>query len=550
MNAYKLPRIAELAHQLRLSPARLRLQQVLAADRLLTLIDPVQNYPYSWVCWHITGYRAPIGEVDPANLRGEALLHDLLLLCTDITRRSPIPQAALPWPVWTLQDLAERLNVSTKTISRWRDAGLPAWHTIGTDGAVRLTVPENGLRRFTVANLDVVMRSRRFSQLTDKQRAKVLERARHLRASGCGSVSRICSMIATELGRSVETIRYTLLRNDPSFATTTRSEPVEISADEHAVIFQCWQSGDTVEALAQRFDRTERTIRRICLNEQRRRLLARKVEFIYSPEFDLPDAESRILADDEPLETPAAKPAAKAADPRHVVTVGSEAPLPPSAEVAAFRRYNYCKFRLSGLLQRLRKGPSAELVEQASVWAQRTEEMRARLVESNMRLVIAVARRHQRYVPNLDEVVSEGNMVLLRAIEKFDYTRGFKFSTYAVWGLMRHFARLMPLWQQNRVRLQTGRDAILQQASTPEKVAASLDQEIVGGLVRQLLDNLSRRERKIIQWHYGMGDGAEPRSLTDIAQRLGLSKERIRQIEAKGLAKLKAMLDERQFQYL
>jgi RNA polymerase sigma factor (sigma-70 family) len=549
MNAYKIPRIAELAHQLRLSPARLRLQQVLATDRLLTLIDCDQQYPYSWVCWHITGYRAPIGEVDPASLRGAALLHDLLLLCTDITRRNPLPQGALPWPVWTPQDLAERLNVSTKTISRWRDAGLPTWHTVGADGVSRLTVPESGLRRFTVAHLDVVMRSRRFSQLTDKQRGQVLERARHLRASGCTSVSRICSMIATELGRSVETIRYTLLRHDPSFATN-RSEPVEVSSDEHAVIFQCWQGGDTFEALAQRFGRTERTVRKICLSEQRRRLLARKIEFVYSPEFDLPDAESRIFQDDEPFEAPAVKPAGPTTEPRCLVTVGSENPLSANEEVAAFRRYNYCKFRLSGLQQRLRKGPSADLVEQACAWGQRREAMRARLVETNMRLVIAVARRHQRYVPNLEEMVSEGNMVLLRAIEKFDYTRGFKFSTYAVWGLMRHFARLMPLWQQNQLRQQTGCDAILEQASTPENATTALDQEMVGGLVHQLMDNLSRRERKIIQWHYGMGDGAEPRSLTEIAQRLGLSKERIRQIEAKGLAKLKAMLDERQFQYL
>jgi RNA polymerase primary sigma factor len=547
MNAYRLPRIAELAHQLRLSPARLRLQQVLAADRLLTLIDPEQYYPYSWVCWHITGYRAPIGEVDPANLRGAALMHDLHLLCTDITRRNPIPQTALPWPAWTPQDLAERLNVSTKTISRWREAGLPIWHTVGPDGQVRLTVPESGLRRFTVANVDAVMRCRRFSHLTDKQRCQILERARYLRASGCTSASRICEMIATELGRSVEAIRYTLVRYDASF-TRNHSEPVEIPPDEHAIIFQCWQDGDTFEALAQRFGRTVRTVRKICLSQQRRRLLARKVEFIYSPDFDLPDAEAHILRDDEPFEAPTAKAAADTTEPRHVVTVGSEDPLAAGAETAAFRRYNYCKFRLAGLQQRLRKGPSAELVEQACQWGRRGEAMRARLVETNMRLVIAVARRHQRYVANIEEMISEGNMVLLRAIEKFDYTRGFKFSTYAVWGMMRHFARLMPLWQSNQRRQQTGREAVLEQASTPEKAAASLDQEMVGHLVRRMLGNLSRRERKIIQWHFGLADGDEPRSLTDIARRLGVSKERIRQIEAKGLTKLKAMLGERQFQ--
>ena len=328
MSAYKLPRIAELAHQLRMSPARLRLQQLLAADHLLTLVDPEQYYPYSWVCWHITNYRAPVGTVDPANLRGQALQHDLLLLCQEITRQNPIPQTALPWPVWSVSELAERLGVSTKTISRWREEGLPAWYTLRPDGEARLTVPESGLRRFTVAHLDSVMRCRRFSQLTDKQREEVLERAQQLQAGGCTSMHRICQMIAAELGRSVETIRYTLVRHDPASAKH-RHRKTGSSSNEHQIIFQCWQSGDAVEALAQRFEKTVRTIRKIVLSQQRRCLLSRKVAFIYSPEFDLPDAESRILNNVEAFEAPDRKPAPvdpieqpSATEPRYIIASG------------------------------------------------------------------------------------------------------------------------------------------------------------------------------------------------------------------------------------
>jgi RNA polymerase primary sigma factor len=556
MTAYRLARIADFAHQLRLSPGRLRVQQVLAADHLSTLIDPDQYYPYSWVCWHITGYRAPIGEVDPADLRGSALRHDLLLLCNDLTRQNPIPQAALPWPVWSLPELSERLKVSTRTIRRWRAQGLPTWWAVRADGQVRVVVPESGLRRFTTAHLDLVMRSRRFSQMTHKQREHILERAHQLRTDGCTSTHRICQMLSTETGRSTETIRYTLLRHDPTWRQSPGPPPAE-SCDEHEIIFECWRSGDAIEALARRFGRTARTIYRIVVSQQRQRLLARKVAFIYSPEFDLPDAEARILGQPDVPDAPARNPEplhvldeAGPIVPRYRIPAGANQLLAPHEEAALFRRYNYCKFRLAGLLERIRRTTDAELVDSAMNWCRKVDQLRTRLIETNLRLVVATARRHLSGGASLEEMVSEGNMILLRAIEKFDYTRGFKFSTYASWSMMRHYARLMPLWQTRQLRQRTGCEQILKTASTNEPVAEALDQQLVGGLLRRLLHNLPGREREVIQWRYGLPAGAAPSTLAQVAARLGLSRERVRQIEIRGLSRLKALLDERQFQYL
>jgi RNA polymerase primary sigma factor len=555
MSVYKLPRIAELAHQLRMSPARLRLQQLQAGDHLLTLVDPEQYYPYSWVCWHITGYRAPVGAVDPANLRGAALLHDLLLLCQEITRQNPIPQTALPWPVWTVAELAERMGVSTKTISRWREEGLPAWYTLRPDGQIRLTVPENGLRRFTVAHLDAIRRCRRFSQLTSKQREQVLERARQLRDSGCASMNRVCRLIAAETGRSAETIRYTLIRFDPhstGFPAATGKPP----SDGHKVLFECWKNGDAMESLAQRFEKPVKTVRRIVLSQQRRVLLTRKVAFLYSAEFDLPDAEARILGGAGPtppgLAEPASKGTAKLPDapPQFMIATGTLDPMTSQEETATFRQYNYCKFRLAALLQELRKTPKGGLVEQAMVWTRRVEALRSRLVETNLRLVVSVAKRHLRYGAGLEEMCSEGNVILLRAVEKFDYTRGYKFSTYATWSIVRHYARLIPLWEKSLCRQQTGCDEFLKTAGKEEPVSTDLEQQILGGLLQNLLDALPKRERKVIQWHYGLPQGTPVRSLTQIATRLGISKERVRQIETDGLTRLKALLEARRFQYL
>ncbi len=566
MSTYRLPRIADLAHQLRLSPARLRYQQVLAADHLLTLLEPDQYYPFSWVQWKITGYRPSASEVERADLRGSALQHDLLLMCREITRHNPIPQGALRWPAWSMPELAERLSVSVKTVSRWRAQGLPVWHVARADGEVRLQVPEQGLRRFVAARPEAVLRGRRFTQLSDEQRHEVTERAQQMRGSGCTSINRICRTIAEETGRSVETIRLTLLKHDPQ---TGRARPPQESPQggQHEAIFRCHAAGDSVEDLARRYCRTERTIRKILASQQRRQLLGLKVDYIYNPEFDLPDAEERILAagrDEGPAETDLVGERSEAAGlgdldglhpnaariPLYMLEGGTADPLTPEQEVDTFRRYNYCKFRLAGLLQRLHKTGQPDLLEQAQAWQERVEDLRARLIEANLRLVISIARRHLRYGPSLEEMASEGNMILLRAIEKFDYGRGFKFSTYGSWALMKHYGRLVPLWQASRRRQVTGCEEALAAASVPEEASERVDRQLVGSLMHNLLGRLSKRERKVIQLHYGLPEGAAPHSLSQIAAKLGVSKERVRQIESKGLAKLRGLLDERQFHYL
>ncbi len=328
-----------------------------------------------------------------------------------------------------------------------------------------------------------------------------------------------------------------------------------VQTDDHAVIYKCWQSGDTVEALAERFERTVRTIRKIILCQRRRQLLERKVTYVYSPEFDLPDAEARILSEtnafDEDGQAEEPILLRRQETPEYVsVNAGAAEPMTPDQEQKTFRRYNYGKFRLSSLQQQLRHKVNRPLLDEAERWHRQVKALQARLVETNMKLVTSVARRHLRFGAGLEEMVSEGNMILMRAIEKFDYARGFKFSTYASWAIMKHFARLVPLWQTNRQRHQTGKEELLKSASVTEELDKTLDRQLVGGMVRRLLDSLPHRERKIIQWHYGLLDDTAPRSLTQIADRLGVSKERVRQIELRGLERLRGMLAEREFQYL
>src|SRR5262249_8761012 len=91
-------------------------------------------------------------------------------------------------------------------------------------------------------------------------------------------------------------------------------------------------------------------------------------------------------------------------------------------------------------------------------------EIKDQLINANMRLVVSIAKRHTGQSDNFFELLSDGNMSLIRAVEKFDFGRGFKFSTYASWAIMKNFARSIPEELHRKERYVTGHEDLLDAA--------------------------------------------------------------------------------------
>jgi RNA polymerase primary sigma factor len=222
--------------------------------------------------------------------------------------------------------------------------------------------------------------------------------------------------------------------------------------------------------------------------------------------------------------------------------------LTTAQEKQVFLRYNFARMKTQAAVKKFRTSPGKQAVREVALWYKRVRDTREIITQANLALVLAMAKRTRMGEVDFGELVSEGNMALLRAVEKFDIGRGFKFSTYACRAILKAFSRIAMKNSRYRQAFPTEFDPTMEKSNYQENRRADVEQDAVEELQQIIGENraqLSDVERTVIQARFAINRGQDAPAMTleEVGRVIGVTKERVRQIQNKALEKLRLTIE-------
>jgi RNA polymerase sigma factor (sigma-70 family) len=279
-------------------------------------------------------------------------------------------------------------------------------------------------------------------------------------------------------------------------------------------------------------------------------LLLENYAFMDSPIFRERNIEKQLFDFDEEPQLPMTSWYQPTRDEAVEDGIGSAPQLmKPAEERIMFLRFNYAKMRLLKLKTTIEKsGLTRELADDFLEWHRKFEHFREYLVRTNLALVLAMAKRTRLGDIDFAEIVSEGNMALLRAVDKFNVDRGFKFSTYACRAILKAFSRTALKANKYKTRFPVEFEPDYEKSDWTDRRRDAVEEDCVDEL-KQIVDRnlaeLSDVEQTVIRRRFNWQQQEEsPLTLEEVGQIIGVTKERVRQIQNKALTKIRVVMED------
>lgn len=230
---------------------------------------------------------------------------------------------------------------------------------------------------------------------------------------------------------------------------------------------------------------------------------------------------------------------------------GDSSTLSTSQEVLLFQRLNFARMKQMELLAE-HQGVQMPLdkLRELAAWAHRATLARGQIAQANVPLVLAMAKRTRLNGLDFSELVSEGNFALLRSVDKFDCSRGYKFSTYACRAILKSFSRVAIRTSRYRGHFPTEFDPTLEKSDFVDRKRDGVETDCVEELREILTENrasLNDIEQTVIRKRFALDEIdplAKPKTLEQVGELIGVTKERVRQIQNRALRKLRSALED------
>jgi RNA polymerase sigma factor (sigma-70 family) len=287
-------------------------------------------------------------------------------------------------------------------------------------------------------------------------------------------------------------------------------------------------------------------------------ILASEQDYIDSPAFYEGEAERKIYEEAPDVPKPdttwyhPVMDDLSGNDRKRSVKSAQQVILTAAQEKILFHQFNYARHRVWKLQQDVwataTRQPTGEQATDILRWYRLADRIREQIAETNLALVLAMAKRTRMSEVDFADLVSEGNMALLRAVDKFDAGRGYKFSTYACRAILKAFSRQGMKLSKYRQRFPTDFDPKLEKSNFLETKRATFEKDAAEEVKRIVRDNraeLTDVERTVIEHRFGIDSGAteKPMTLEQVGQIIGVTKERVRQIQNKAMEKIRLELE-------
>ena len=286
------------------------------------------------------------------------------------------------------------------------------------------------------------------------------------------------------------------------------------------------------------------------------KLLIEPIDVVDHPDFKDSDIEERLFG--APAKYAGAKSTRFVQYPDEVSDAANSGERVPTLSHAKehhlFLRFNYARLQVITILrEHAGKRLSAHATRKLLAWGYRMLSARGVIVRLNLPLVLAMAKRTRLSNMDFNELISEGNMALLRSVEKFDCSRGFKFSTYSCRAILKSFSRVAMRACRYRGTFPTAFDPAMERSDFIERQRERMAGDCVDELKEIFLQNLaglSEVERTVISQRFALAvvspEGtASPKTLEQVGTMIGVTKERVRQIQNNALKKMRVALESR-----